>query len=314
MPDKASKNILDFYMKANRNKEKITSFYEKKDPKEREYSIAEQTVLCCLDELLLNREDRDERIRYLILNSLIGKMNGIQKRIDYENYIMDNKKQVESVSDINFRRSLSGKNASNNAFDNFKKLRTIIRQGHIYWGAKGNRLESDLEHIYGCLVLIIGFESEYGFDLDYDRMIRMMLLHETEEIIMGDKTDWDITPEERVKLGKEAVQKTLSGLSNGEELLELVQEFEDKVTMEAQYCKLIDKIEYDMQVKVYDLEGRYDFAHYPDNVVTQSEVVQGIIQNGASNVFEVHYEYDKDKYGKIPSFKRILEETKNLKN
>ena len=68
-----------------------------------------------------------------------------------------------------------------------------------------------------------------------------------------------------------------------------------------------------MQVKVYDMQGRYDFEHYPDNVVTRSSRVQQIIHDGATSVFDVHYEYDKDRYYALPCMRRILEDTRKLK-
>ena len=141
----------------------------------------------------------------------------------------------------------------------------------------------------------------------------MLLLHETEEIKIGDLTEWDISKEEKEVKGKMAVNELLSELEGKEELLSLIDEFNDKKTIESSYANLIDKLEYDMQVKVYELEGRYDFEHYPDNVVTRSKRVQDIINYGAGSVFNVHYEYDKERYYPIPCMRRILEETKATK-
>ena len=45
---------------------------------------------------------------------------------------------------------------SDRVYNNYLTLRNKIRQGHIYWGAKGERLESILEHIYGCVVILLG--------------------------------------------------------------------------------------------------------------------------------------------------------------
>ena len=56
----------------------------------------------------------------------------------------------------------------------------------------------------------------------------------------------------------------------------------------------------------------YDFESYPRNVVTESNRVQDIISRGAQSVFDVHYEYDKSRYSKLPCMRRILEETKQF--
>ena len=139
----------------------------------------------------------------------------------------------------------------------------------------------------------------------------MLTIHETGEIIIGDQTEWDLPKEEKARIEREAVVKILSNVPHGEELIELVDEFNGHLTLESEYAFLIDKLEYDMQVKMYEKEGRYDFNNFPKNVVTTSRSVQEIIQNGASSVFDVHYEYDKDRYNRIPCFRRILEKTKN---
>jgi 5'-deoxynucleotidase YfbR-like HD superfamily hydrolase len=139
----------------------------------------------------------------------------------------------------------------------------------------------------------------------------MLVLHETGEIVISDLTEWDIPKEEKEKIERQAVIKILGKLPNGNELIALLDEFNMHFTLPSEYAYLIDKIEYDMQVKMYEKEGRYDTRHIPVNVVTTSSSVKKIIENGAQTVFDVHYEYDKDKYSRIPCFRRILEETKN---
>lgn len=292
MDNKASLNVLNLYVKANKNKHEIID-----DNGDRHQSVAEATVMDCINELLSNNVNKDKRIRYLLLNSLNGSISGLKKEEEYKRIIQNTNFIKEEISD-------------KEAYANYLKLGDKIRQGHIYWGVNADRLESVLEHIYGCLVIILGIESEYNYLVDYDKVIKMLLLHETEEIIIGDLTEWDISPEEKEKMGSQAVNSLLSNLKNGEELLKLIDEFNNQKTLESEYAKLCDKLEYDMQVKMYELEGRYDFEHYPVNVVTQSDRVQTIIQNGATSVFDVHYEYDKSRYFAIPCMRRILEEAK----
>ena len=140
----------------------------------------------------------------------------------------------------------------------------------------------------------------------------MLIIHETGEIIIGDITEWDMPKEEKERIEREAVVKLLSKLPNGEELIKLLDEFNRHMSLESEYAYLIDKIEYDMQVKMYDRDHKYDFNNVPSNVVTNSSSVRSIIEKGADSVFDVHYEYDKSKYTKMPCFRRILEETKKL--
>ena len=63
---------------------------------------------------------------------------------------------------------------------------------------------------------------------------------------------------------------------------------------------------------MYELYGRYDFEHRPQNVVTTSSSVRNIIDRGANTVFDVHYEYDKSKFENNPYMKSIFELTKKM--
>ena len=308
MDNDNARTVLDFYIKANANKEKTVNDIHCIRP----YSIAEEVVLSSIDTLLIDEDDAVDRIRYYFLNSLQGKYDGLKKAPEFDKVLYD---YILIPNPVYFERGLfrifNMYPESDRVYNNYLTLRNKIRQGHIYWGAKGERLESILEHIYGCIVILLGLESEYGYKLDYDKIIKMLLLHETEEIIIGDLTEWDISPEEKARRGREAVLSLLDNLPNKKELINLIDEFNGKNTLESEYANLIDKLEYDMQVKVYELEGRYDFEHYPLNVVTRSKSVQDIINNGAKSVFDVHYEYDKKRYAPVPCLRRILEEAKN---
>jgi len=318
-----SQNIINLYVRANENKEKIV----KKDLP-RSYSVAEITVLSCMDALFRHdmyscyddNWDVNKVIKMILLDSLRGKMDCLDGKDKYSNIIrqMDNPEVKESrlarISVLNTIMGFKDENKDlNNLLNKQLKLQTTIRQGHIYWGAKGKRLESILEHIYGTLILALGIESEHDYCIDFDKIFKMLLIHETEEITIGDLTEWDgVSPEEKIKLGKEAVKKIFKNTKNKDYYINLLDEFNSHDTMESQYSHLCDKLEYDMQVKMYELQGRYDFEHRPDNVVTRSQRVRQIIEDGASSVFDVHYEYDKDKYYSFPCLRRVLEETKNL--
>lgn len=46
------------------------------------------------------------------------------------------------------------------------RLKEKVRTGWIEIGIEKDRLESVAEHIYGCLILAIGINSEYKLELD----------------------------------------------------------------------------------------------------------------------------------------------------
>ena len=316
-----SKNILDFYIQNNKNKYKI-----KKENSERDISIAEHTILSCINALGMYSElyddvDIDKVIKMLIAKdfndfdvknlkkgSELLELKNEYKNINTKESFLAN--QASGMTNLRISTNSSARPEVKKLFDNYMKLQKTIRQGHIYWGVKTNRKESILEHIYGTLLLCIGMQSEYNYYVDFNKVLKMLLLHETEEIVIGDKTAWDISKEEKEQRGKIAVDEVLKGLKKYNEYKSLIDEFNDCRTIESNYAYLCDKLEYDLQVKMYQNMGCYDMNNIPSNVVTTSEDVKEIMDNGANNVFDIHYEYDKYKYTNYPAVRKILELSK----
>lgn len=92
-------------------------------------------------------------------------------------------------------------------------LKEKIRSGWIKWNVSKDRLESIAEHIYGTGVLAISIDSEFNTRVDLNKVLRMLVLHELEEVIIGDITSYDnVTAEEKLILGRKAVSEVLEGL------------------------------------------------------------------------------------------------------
>ena len=138
------------------------------------------------------------------------------------------------------------------------KLKYKIRTGWVEIGITKERLESVAEHIYGCLMLAVAIDSEYDLGIDMYKVLKMLTIHELDEVIKPDFTlRAGLSKEEKNKIGKESVDVVAGYLSSKEELINIVDEFNDGKTKEASFCYMIDKIECDMQAKVYDLEGHF---------------------------------------------------------
>lgn len=134
-------------------------------------------------------------------------------------------------------------------------LKNIVRTGWKDLGIKCERLESIAEHIYGVQMLAIAMKSEYGYDVDIEKVLKMLAVHETEEIIIGDLTLFDISLDEKEKKGHKAIKKIFSGLIDGNEYVDLILEFDERKTNEALFAHWCDKMEADIQARIYDLEG-----------------------------------------------------------
>ncbi len=142
------------------------------------------------------------------------------------------------------------------------KLKKKLRQGWLDVKISSERIESVAEHIYGTLVLAISINDEYKLGLNMEHVLKMMTLHELEEIIIPDYSALaTVTKEEKIEAGRKAVKKIVRGMIKEEEIVELLDEFNERKTKEARFCHYIDKLEADLQAKIYDLEGHFDLEN-----------------------------------------------------
>lgn len=162
------------------------------------------------------------------------------------------------------------------------KLKNVIRTGWLDWKVKRNRIESVAEHIYGTLMLAVVVYSEYKYDIDIKKAILMLALHELEEIKIGDLTPFQITKEEKEKIGHKAVKEIIKNLNIKEDIEQLINEFDERTTKEALFAHHIDKLECDLQCKLYDEENCVDLNNQEDNKSYYNEEVQNYIKSGQS--------------------------------
>ena len=192
------------------------------------------------------------------------------------------------------------------------KLKEKIRTGWLEVGISSKRLESVAEHIYGCLMLAIAIDSEYTLNLDMYKCIKMITLHELEETIMKDFTIRDrITNKEKIQLGRECVQKVTDGLIKQEEIINLLEEFNEHKTKESLFCYHIDKIECDFQAKIYDLRGQFDLKQALDDLDYFGEAGNKI-KDKVKTASDVWIEYDKQRYVDDKIFEDLINDIQKI--
>ena len=162
------------------------------------------------------------------------------------------------------------------------KLKNVIRTGWIDWKVQRERVESIAEHIFGVQMLAIAMKSEYQYDIDIMKVIYMLAIHELGETIIGDLTQFQISKEEKEKIEHEAVHTILSSLIDGEQIEELFLEFDSHKTPESIFAYQCDKLECDIQCKLYDQEGCVDLEHQEGNATANNEFVKRLLENGQS--------------------------------
>ena len=162
------------------------------------------------------------------------------------------------------------------------RLKNVIRTGWLDWHVKRERVESIAEHVFGTEMLALAMKSEYEYDIDILKVIYMLAIHELGETIIGDLTQFQISKEEKEKIEHEAVHKILSPLIDGDKIEKLFLEFDERKTKEAQFAYQCDKLECDIQCKLYDQEGCVDLNHQEGNKTADNEFVKKILASGES--------------------------------
>ena len=186
------------------------------------------------------------------------------------------------------------------------KLKNLIRKGWLDWSVKKDRLESVAEHVYGVQMLAIAMYSEYKYDIDLNKVLYMLAVHELGETIIGDLTVYDISKDEKMKIEHDAVHKILSGLLLGDEIEKLFLEFDLRETEEAKFAYHCDKLECDIQCKLYDEENCVDLKNQKSSNANENKKVKDLLKTGMSwsNMWLTN---DKYLYSDDKNFTSIIE-------
>ena len=161
------------------------------------------------------------------------------------------------------------------------RLKNVIRQGWISWNVKVDRLESVAEHIYGAQMLAITMYHEYNYDIDLYKVILMLACHEIGEAVVGDITQFDMKHEDKEKLEHETVHDILNQFGY-KDIEELFLEFDAHETKEAMFAYQCDKLECDLQCKLYGERNAVDLNHQENNKIMKNQLVKGLLEEGYS--------------------------------
>jgi len=139
-------------------------------------------------------------------------------------------------------------------FEKVLELKNVPRQG---WKEKLeiNNPESVADHSYSTAVLSMILSDMKG--LDSERIIRMALLHDLAESIIGDITPDHITKNEKITKENNAIKQILKNLPDSitESYFEIWNDYQKKSSKEAILLHDIDKLEMAFQAKFYQKNG-----------------------------------------------------------
>uniref|UniRef100_UPI00398F2DE7 5'-deoxynucleotidase HDDC2 n=1 Tax=Pristiophorus japonicus TaxID=55135 RepID=UPI00398F2DE7 len=136
-------------------------------------------------------------------------------------------------------------------FINFMgQLKRVPRTGWVYRNV--NKPESVSDHMYRMAVMAFLTEDQ---KLNKDRCIKLALVHDMAECIVGDIAPADNISKKEKHRREEEAMKHLTGLLSddvGKELLELWEEYENQSSVEAKYVKELDQFEMITQAFEYE--------------------------------------------------------------
>jgi putative hydrolase of HD superfamily len=182
-------------------------------------------------------------------------------------------------------------------------LKDKIRSGAEIWHISKKRLESVAEHIYGTCILAIGLDSEFNFDINIDKVIKMLVIHELEEVTIGDLTPFDDTRHaDKKKIGEDEVEKILKDLIKKEEYMALTREYNAKNTKEAKFASYCDKLELMLQMKLYEDLGYSDMYSEENRALLNTGWIKKLIDNGAKTISDLFVDYHKPSFNGNETF------------
>lgn len=184
------------------------------------------------------------------------------------------------------------------------RLKYVLRSGWISWNVKADRLESVAEHIYGVQMLAIAIWSEYSYNIDLKKVLMMISVHELEEIIIGDLTPFDLDKKTKKEKGHQAVEQILKNLSNADEIKNLILEFDECKTPEAVFANCCDKLECDIQCKLYDEKGYVCLEEQKNNKYLEVELVKQFI-NETKNWSKAWLKFSQQLYNYDENFLKV---------
>ncbi len=184
------------------------------------------------------------------------------------------------------------------------KLKNVVRSAWTIWNVKRDRLESIAEHVYSVQMLALAMYSEYDYDIDIKKVIYMLAIHEIGETVIGDITQFDMSKEEKEELEHKAVHNILNGLLDGEEIEKIFLEFDSHNTKESLFAFECDKLECDLQAKLYDMEHCVDLNNQEGNKVLYDKTVQKYLSQGDS-WSEMWLKFSGEKYPYDDNFRSV---------
>jgi putative hydrolase of HD superfamily len=130
----------------------------------------------------------------------------------------------------------------------------LPRQGFIALGFKRNEADSVAAHSWTTAMLVYMLATELkkqGEKVDVDRAIKMAMFHDMAETIVGDVGTFvkGMAKGAFAPIEEEGLKWLVADLPTRDEMIELVEEYMERKTLEARICKVADNLDALAQAK-----------------------------------------------------------------
>ena len=190
------------------------------------------------------------------------------------------------------------------------KLKDIIRSGWKLWHISKERIESVAEHVYGTCILAIAIDSEYKININLNKVLKMLVIHELEEVFIGDLTPYDEGYDNKIEQGHEAVKKVLNNLIKKNEYFDLINEFDNQSSIEGKFAYSCDKLEADLVAKLYEEQGYSDIYSDDNKEIMSWAFTKPFVNQGGQNLAELYILSDYNKFY-FDEFKKLADYAKD---
>lgn len=188
--------------------------------------------------------------------------HALARRTRAESHSVRIARPVRASTDENMAEASSASRAVD-FFQLTEQLKRTPRTGWVNHGV--DKPESIADHMYRMSLMAMVAAKEMP-GLDQNRCVKLALIHDLAEAIVGDITPNDpVSKEEKNKMESDAMAKIRAMLGDalgGEDMEALWHEYEDQVTDEAKLLKDLDKLEMIMQAGEYERAQGKDLSQF----------------------------------------------------
>ncbi|MBI2583572.1 MAG: HD domain-containing protein [Candidatus Aenigmarchaeota archaeon] len=132
------------------------------------------------------------------------------------------------------------------------KLKKTERSGWVRNGIPDSESVADHSFRTAILAFILGDKLE----VDGEKLLKMVLIHDLPESITGDITMHDKEYGRKSEIERKAMEKLCSSTENGNEIMSLWKEFEEGKSKESRLAHELDKLE--MLIQSFEYEKQYN--------------------------------------------------------